>query len=435
MADYVINSRNFFIDSTNTVANSANIEGDNIQLSLASNPIECKQGEYARISLQSFSMFKSWYDINYTNNQFYIYIEFTDQSLTPADISSLVFDPNAGQQGSPRWSDYQTSARTFLCPVTLSVGDVNTISDLQGNLMSTIVEFFKSFFTTSDAAAGGLDNPPNIVESAATGNQPPGAPYGNFYSPNSQTTFGGAGDRLMTETFGIDFHDATRATKYQFDLYLYSFKKTRDTHLLLGGPASMTSLDPLVAFRTDMANTETMNTMTGVTGGTDPRGNTLSPDIYQFTLTHLAPPQRSTNQHVYLRCNLGNDNVETENMQTPTLTSPATPITSSDILARIPMQTEYLYFDSATGQEFFMNLRQKSVYTLNLRLSDSHNRPLPRIDTWAPTLGSLNFTCILRIDLLREGTPLLMQTQPTPNPTPVRFSNLLTKFDHGNTEL
>ena len=197
----------------------------------------------------------------------------------------------------------------------------------------------------------------------------------------------------------------------------------------------MTNLDPLVAFRTNTNNVVRLTDFTNYqTGGTDPRGNNLSPNEYQFTITHFAPPQRSSNQHVYLRCNLGNDNVETENMQTSSLTSAATPITSSDILARIPMQTEYLYFDSATGQEFFMNLRQKSVYTLNLRLTDSRNRPLPRINTWAATLGSLNFTCIIRIELLREGTPLLMQTQPTPNPTPVRFSNLLTKFDHGKSD-
>jgi hypothetical protein len=66
----VVNSYNIFIDSGRYIA--SNSTGDILILPLGQTPITCGQNQFLRLSLLSFSMTKSWLNINSLNNTFRI---------------------------------------------------------------------------------------------------------------------------------------------------------------------------------------------------------------------------------------------------------------------------------------------------------------------------------------------------------------------------
>ena len=71
MATYsVVNSYNLFLDSGRMIA--SNSTGDNVILPLGQTPITCGSNQFLRLSLSSFSMTKSWLNINSNNNTFRI---------------------------------------------------------------------------------------------------------------------------------------------------------------------------------------------------------------------------------------------------------------------------------------------------------------------------------------------------------------------------
>lgn len=125
--------------------------------------------------------------------------------------------------------------------------------------------------------------------------------------------------------------------------------------------------------------------------------------------------QRSTDAFVYLRCDLPNNGIETSSFSSAT-SNFTSQITSSDILGRIPIDYEYCYFSTNTGNEFVLNLSNRNINTMRFYLRDSKDRPIGRrsgntasdfsgAGTAQNTLGNLNFTMILRIEQVQKYVP------------------------------
>ena len=68
MATEVINSYNIYVDTERNL--NAQSDGDSIMLSLNQTPITCDDNQFIRLTLQSFSMYKSFTNINSNNNLF-----------------------------------------------------------------------------------------------------------------------------------------------------------------------------------------------------------------------------------------------------------------------------------------------------------------------------------------------------------------------------
>jgi hypothetical protein len=64
----VVNSYNIFVDTERNLSQDST--GDNIHLPLGQTPITCGSNEYIRITLQEFSMYKSWNNVNSSNSTF-----------------------------------------------------------------------------------------------------------------------------------------------------------------------------------------------------------------------------------------------------------------------------------------------------------------------------------------------------------------------------
>lgn len=64
----IVNSYNLFVDTERCLSQDST--GDNVYLPLGQTPITCGSNEFIRLTLQEFSMYKSWNNVNSTNNVF-----------------------------------------------------------------------------------------------------------------------------------------------------------------------------------------------------------------------------------------------------------------------------------------------------------------------------------------------------------------------------
>ena len=164
-----------------------------------------------------------------------------------------------------------------------------------------------------------------------------------------------------------------------------------------------------------------------------------------LTVTGLYPAQMSTTPYVYIRCpGTSNTNIETRSMSGTSSASTSENLTNhSYILGRAMVDTFFIQYQPTTGREFFLDLKQKQLNSLELRLTDSKNRPLGRTGTHAgnqtaagtgtsqSTLGNLEFTAVLRIDIVQKKQMHYLESERTEPKVPPRFSQILQKQDNG----
>jgi hypothetical protein len=109
---------------------------------------------------------------------------------------------------------------------------------------------------------------------------------------------------------------------------------------------------------------------------------------------------------------------------------------NSDIIGRIPVDTEFCQYDAGTGRECFVNVQQKVLGNIRFRLTDNHNHPLGRTShsqsqtasgTGAnqSTLGNLSFSMVLRVDVVQQRQVQELETPPLQSSVPARFSGVL----------
>ena len=143
--------------------------------------------------------------------------------------------------------------------------------------------------------------------------------------------------------------------------------------------------------------------------------------------------QRATDSHICLRCSLPNTNIETASFSAATGPYASHTLTSN-ILAMIPVDIEYVSFTSSTDGEFFLNLTTQTMSAIRLFLTDHKNRPLGRnagsgsktaagTGTAQSTLGNLSFRAIIRVDVVQVTIPRELRSKPVPQPLPARLTN------------
>jgi hypothetical protein len=157
----------------------------------------------------------------------------------------------------------------------------------------------------------------------------------------------------------------------------------------------------------------------------------------------LYPAQRSTTSHIYLRTSLTTGSSETASLGQETDIDTAPEVSYSNVLARIPVNTEFCTYTSNTGREYYLDLHQKHLNNIKLSLTDQHSRRIGRrpasfssktasglnnqdaIDQ--STLGNLNFSCVLRVDIVSGGPINETNFQTTQPQIPIRKSGILVQ--------
>ena len=147
------------------------------------------------------------------------------------------------------------------------------------------------------------------------------------------------------------------------------------------------------------------------------------------------PMQRMSDPFVYLRCENNQNGLEM-NILSPLETG--VDVLNSNVLAKLFRDVEFISYTANTGTEYFMNLQQRKLASLRLFLSDHRGRKLGRnqkegsLKTAAglrktdgtfekdtqSTLGNLNFTCVLKVDIIKKFDPHMLES-PAPPPLPI----------------
>ena len=161
------------------------------------------------------------------------------------------------------------------------------------------------------------------------------------------------------------------------------------------------------------------------------------------------PMQLVTEPHVYLRCSLGQNGLESSILGSDE-TVYNNDIVSSNILAKIPRTPESFSYMGNSQNEFFVTLQQRKLNSIGLFLTDSKSRPIGRAKNAATgtsaglegtatsdiipyesekqsSLGNLYFTATIRIDIVKVYNPNKLQSEPPPMPPiPSRASGVLS---------
>jgi hypothetical protein len=373
----VVNSINFFVDSERcSVVGDGQSKGDDIHYNFEGNTIECKDGEVIRLSLVDFYMPNNQYTIDAKNS-----------------VASIICD---------------VSGVTMAAAVSKTVitrGNYYEVDDIAINFASNLASILAALPGAPAFGTVTITNNTLIEQlTLATG-------FANILA--GAGTLGSA----LTGTPERKLLDVTITTT--------------NNHLITNLRVSCQSLNGEAYL---------------VLGGE--RGDDSNTNLNSFKITIAAktirvqgyfPMQLITEPHVYLRCSLGQNGLESSILSSDEKVF-NNDIVGSNILAKLPRTTESFSFTANQENQFFLTLQQRKLNSIGLFLTDSKSRLLGRskgsgrgtsagledttvtselayVKETQSTLGNLYFTATIRIDIVKVYNPNVLQSEPPPLPT------------------
>ena len=221
-------------------------------------------------------------------------------------------------------------------------------------------------------------------------------------------------DKIITFTITTsgnhELQDRNTGGIFGITIRLYSDES--DSYMLLGG-------DRISGDR--LGSTDTATSI-----------NVEVPTATTIKVTCLYPAQKSTTPFLYLRApGLLNTNIETRGLRHPA-DSHNSDVAHSDILGRAVVESnDWIQFTAQSERDFFLDIHQKQLNVLRLRLTDSKNRLIGRSQGGntasgtglsQSTLGNLCFSAVLRFDIVKTKHVHHLETQHHVPNIPARFS-------------
>lgn len=355
----ITSSYNLFVDSSRSHTTAST--GDDFQINLQDAGVHAGDGEFIRLNLENFSMAKNFSDVNTNNSHIRV----------------------RGNSGSSFWTTSATGNPSYV-DVRLTYRNNKSVYDLASDFSSKIILALNSLQTLGTVSL-----------------------KANTTSPTSATA---NTDNIIQFTVS---YTGTRLTS-NAEVYIQLFAEESDSYELLGG---------------DRINGASVfnSTQKSITSSVNTAAN-------EITFTCLYPAQRSTTPFIYLRApGVLNTNIETKGLKNHS-DDHKSDTAYSDILGRVVVESsEWIQYTAQTGREFFLDIHQKSLNFLRLKLTDSHNRPIARkkdtvsktatgSGTQQSTLGNLNFSAVIRFDIVKRRTVQHLETEHYQPNVPARFS-------------
>lgn len=349
----IVSTHNIFLDSAMANKESRS-RGDDFEIHLNTQAIDAVPGQFIRLTLNDFCMYKNFTDVNANNHTFVI-----------------------STSQSPPWK------------LKLTNGNYSVIHDLATDFANVL-----SARLLVDAKASNGNAATTVAISALT--------------PDATTNITGTTDNIIS--FLLTFSVAHTLT----DVLVQLFEEEGDAYALLGGdrlygssPSALNSLDITITATTILVEAR-------------------------------YPAQRSTTSHIYLRTSLTTGSSETASLTTETDIETRDEVVYSNILGKIPVNTEFCTFASNTGKEYYIDLHQKHINYLKLYLTDQHNRRIGRrpasafsqtasgTGTAQSTTGNLSFNAVIRADIIQGRPDKERIFEPIAQTFPPRFSGVAT---------
>ena len=383
----VVNSINFFVDSErSSVVGDNQSKGDDVHYNFEGNTIECKDGEVIRLSLVDFHMPNNQYTIDGNNSTGAILCSVNGTAMAAAVNKTLITRGN--------YYEVDDIAINFAS----NLG--NALAALSGVPAGLAVHaIVNNTLTTQTTVTTGFVNPVTT----------PTAPITTF----ATTLTGTPEKKLLDVTIVFKTTAATPGAHTITNLKISCAPANGELYLVLGGE------------RDDTGTTATSFDVT-------------LPDANSIRVKGFYPMQLITEPHVYLRCTLGQNGLESSILSSDEKVY-NNDIVGSNILAKIARNTESFTYAGNQGGEFFLTLQQRKLNSIGLFLTDSKSRPFGRsknsgrgtsagledatvttelayLKNTQNTLGNLYFTATLRIDIVKVSTPNKLQSEPPPMP-------------------
>ena len=343
----VISDFNLFVDSQDLQSG----RGDDFRVNLGSAGIQAGDGQFIKLTLQSFNMYKNHYNVNANNNLF--------------TISGVI----------------TTGLVAFSGTATIPVKNYKTIGDIATAFSSSLATALGTLITGTATVSAVVPDPTLNMDDTS--------------------------DRIIGFTITTDVN----LTSLAITCY-----KGNDSYALLG-------VDEIISPATTSSFTVTGATTTWAVAG-------------------KYPAQRSTEEHAYLRADCVNNNLEMAGLSLGLMPTNTSSILSSDILAKVVCDHEFINFNSGTGNEFIMNLPNKTVNSLHFYITDSKGRPLGRAigsqsssagGTAQTTTGNFNCSFVIKVEIIQAFRPNKLVTEPPPqNPLFSKKQGVLTNMNFGS---
>lgn len=387
----IVNSINFFVDTErSSVVSDTQSKGDDVHYNFEGNTIECKDGEVIRVSLVDFHMPNNLYNIDARNSQGTLICSVNGTAMTAGQVHNLLERGNYYDIDDIALN-FATNLGARLIALTGMPSGITLTSIVNNNLVAqnTAVQHFTN-------VVGALSPLPQLFTTALTG------------KPEKKLLD-------VTLTFSVP-HTIT-------NLKISCQSANGELYLVLGGE------------RGDNVNTLDNSFKITTTSST-------------IRVQGYFPMQLITEPHVYLRCTLGQNGLESSILASDE-TVYNNDIVGSNILAKIARTTESFSYAGNSQHEFFITLQQRKLNSIGLFLTDSKSRPLSRpknsgsgtaagLETTSSsevtyeketqsTKGNLYFTATLRIDIVKVYNPNVLQSEPPALPSiPRKASGVLS---------
>ena len=387
----IVNSINFFVDTErSSIVGDTQSKGDDVHYNFEGNTIECKDGEVIRLSLVDFHMPNNQYNIDARNSQGTIICTVNGTAMTAGVVHTFVTRGNYYDTDDVAINFASNLAARLLALSGMPSPAITVSSIVNNNLKA------QNTVTTGFSQAA-ITGPPVVLATTLTG------------KPEK---------KLLDVT--ITFSAAHTIT----NLKISCQSANGELYLVLGGERgdNVTTLDN--SFKVTITSTE-------------------------ITVQGYFPMQLVTEPHVYLRCTLGQNGLESSILASDE-TVYNNDIVGSNILAKIARTTESFSYGGNQSHEFFLTLQQRKLNSIGLFLTDSKSRPIGRAKNAGTgtsaglegtattdiipyeketqsTKGNLYFTATIRIDIVKVYNPNVLQSEPPPMPQfPSRSSGVLS---------
>lgn len=421
----VVNSFNLFVDTEkSSILGDGNSKGDDINIHLEGSTIIANDGEMIKLTLVNFEMFNNLYHVDANNSRFQTRCG-TDALITPSPVERDLTRQNYATLGDVA-IDFANIIGNVINQTTTAAHKVLVVD------MKNVVQ---QGFVPYDTETG---QNYTIAGSVVT------AVANSFVKP-TPLSLAATGNRLLDITFQTIQGSSTNHPHIITKLNIECLGSQGDCYAILGAIRQDKSGSAFNSLEVDL----------NPDGLADPALST------KIRVRGYFPMQRTTDPYVYLRCSSSqNGGLEMAILNDSAITSASnnSDITTSNIIAKLQRDVEFITYDNAAGDEYFINLQQRKISSLNLSLTDSKNRKLGRIrnasvgtaagymneatvtanrlagrqyidapattegfaDNTQSTLGNLFFTAVLRVDIIKTGNPTRLETPALPLPLPAR---------------